>query len=210
MNDTIGDGETEPGAAGLPFSGATHAIKRFEDLREYRRGNPWSLVGYANDREILSCSVIQLQADFHSRRLARVPNGVTNDIFNRASQQGVRTVHQAGIRIGKNDRALCGRTLKAGVQNDIREKKGQLDWGSWERTSSAIETSEPEKLRQHLLDPFSFGFDSLEQAIRFRSAIALGKSCRQCQPRQGRAHLMGNSLQQLALGVKECFNLLGH
>jgi hypothetical protein len=28
--------------------------------------------------------------------------------------------------------ALLGRTLKAGVGNDIREKKRQLDWRSWE------------------------------------------------------------------------------
>src|ERR1700687_137474 len=123
MNGSTSDGETEPCAASLALSGATHAIKGFEDLREFSRGNSWSLVGYVNDREILSCSVIQLQADFHSRRLARVPSGVTNDIFKRASQQSVRTVNQAGIRICKNDRALCGRTLKAGVRNDIREKK---------------------------------------------------------------------------------------
>src|SRR5258707_3466361 len=123
MNGTIGDGETEPSAASLAFSGATHAIKRFEHLREFGRGNPWSLVDYVNNRQILSCSVIELQADFHARRLARVPNGVTNNIFNRASQQRTRTVNQAGIRVRKNHRALCGRALKAGVRNDVREKK---------------------------------------------------------------------------------------
>jgi hypothetical protein len=32
MNGTISDGETEPGAASLAFSGATHAIKGFEDF----------------------------------------------------------------------------------------------------------------------------------------------------------------------------------
>src|ERR1700694_2640041 len=194
MNGTISDRETEPCASSLGLSCAPDALKRFEDLREFSRGNSWALVGYVNASQILSYSVIQRQADFHSRRLARIPNGVANDIFNRASQQRVRTVNQAGIRICKNDRALRGRTLKTGVRNDIREKKRQLDWGSWERSRSAIETSECEGLRQNLLNACSLYGDSLEKPIRFRSATSLGKSCCQCEPRQRRAHLVGNSL----------------
>src|ERR1700730_7730262 len=123
MKGTVGDGEAEPGAAGLPFSGATHAIKGFEDLREFCSGNPWALVGHVDDGEILSDSVVQLQADFHSRRHSRVPYGVTDDIFNCASQQSLRTVNQARVRMRKNHRALSDGTLKAGVRNDIREKK---------------------------------------------------------------------------------------
>src|ERR1700688_3953200 len=99
MNGTIGDGETEPGTAGLAFPGATHAIKRFEDLRQFSRRNPWTLVDYVNDREILFCSVVQLQADFYRRPLLRIPSRVTDDILNRAAQQSHRTDNQTRIGI---------------------------------------------------------------------------------------------------------------
>src|ERR1700686_5885675 len=102
MNGTIGNGETEAGATGLALSGATNAIKRFEDLREFSGRNTRALVGYVNNREILSRSVMQLQADFHSRRLARVPNPVTNDLFDCASQQSLQTLNQTGTRSRKN------------------------------------------------------------------------------------------------------------